>query len=245
VNGAFAFWSQGTGDPGGGFRCQRHHRDALPVHARHLRRHAPRYHLRHRDRNARRRRAGDARLLLSRIATTSQTRRPLFSGVAAGQHERGDHALGQQERVRAGAGTSISTSSNAPWRATFPIRSRPPPPWPWRPTFDTDNTYKLSPQRLVWNIQKLGLLGEIDHYCGVFWWKQAVASNPSYPQCTVTFSGQHGTIRHGRLAVTSAAPRSGKRCSAGRTAATPSPGTSPISSTRSSTAPGPRPPAAS
>jgi hypothetical protein len=55
--------------------------------------------------------------------------------------------------------------------------------------FDTDNTYKLSPQRLVWNIQKLGLLGEIDHYCGVFWWKQAVASNPSYPQCTVTFSG--------------------------------------------------------
>jgi len=55
--------------------------------------------------------------------------------------------------------------------------------------FDTDNTYKLSPQRLVWNIQKLGLLGEIDHYCGVFWWKQSVASSPSYPQCTVTFSG--------------------------------------------------------
>jgi hypothetical protein len=55
--------------------------------------------------------------------------------------------------------------------------------------FDTDNTYKLSPQRLLWNIQKLGLLGEIDHYCGVFWWKQAVAQNPSYPQCTVTFTG--------------------------------------------------------
>jgi len=55
--------------------------------------------------------------------------------------------------------------------------------------FDTDNTYKLSPERLVWNVQKLGLLGEIDHYCGVFWWKQAVAANPSYPQCTVTFSG--------------------------------------------------------
>jgi len=55
--------------------------------------------------------------------------------------------------------------------------------------FDTDNTYKLSPERLVWNIQKLGLLGEIDHYCGVFWWKQAVASNLSYPQCMVTFSG--------------------------------------------------------
>jgi hypothetical protein len=44
--------------------------------------------------------------------------------------------------------------------------------------FDTDNTYKLSPQRLVWNIQKLGLLGEIDHYCGVFWWKQSVIESP-------------------------------------------------------------------
>jgi hypothetical protein len=54
--------------------------------------------------------------------------------------------------------------------------------------YDTDNTYKLSPERLVWNIQKLGLLGEIDHYCGVFWWKQSVAQNPSYPTCTVTFS---------------------------------------------------------
>ena len=42
--------------------------------------------------------------------------------------------------------------------------------------FDTDDTYKLSPQRLIWNIQKLGLVGEIDHYCGVFWWKQAARS---------------------------------------------------------------------
>ena len=33
------------------------------------------------------------------------------------------------------------------------------------------------------------MLGEIDHYCGVFWWKQSVASNPAYPTCTVTFSG--------------------------------------------------------
>jgi hypothetical protein len=41
----------------------------------------------------------------------------------------------------------------------------------------------------MWNIQKLGLLGEIDHYCGVFWWKQSAASNPSYPQCAVTFMG--------------------------------------------------------
>ncbi len=55
--------------------------------------------------------------------------------------------------------------------------------------FDTDNTYKLSPQRLIWNLQKLGLVGEIDHYCGVFWWNQRVASGGVYPSATITFSG--------------------------------------------------------
>jgi hypothetical protein len=53
--------------------------------------------------------------------------------------------------------------------------------------FDTDNTYKLSPQRLIWNLQKLGLLGEIDHYAGVFWWNQRKASGGVYPSATITF----------------------------------------------------------
>ena len=55
--------------------------------------------------------------------------------------------------------------------------------------YDTDNTYKLSPQRLIWNIQKLGLVGEIDHYCGVFWWNQRKASGGVYPSATITFDG--------------------------------------------------------
>ncbi len=55
--------------------------------------------------------------------------------------------------------------------------------------FDTDNTYKLSPQRLIWNLQKLGLVGEIDHYAGVFWWNQRKASGGNYPSATITFSG--------------------------------------------------------
>ncbi len=55
--------------------------------------------------------------------------------------------------------------------------------------FDTDNTYKLSPQRLIWNLQKLGLVGEIDHYCGVFWWNQRTASGGNYPSATITFGG--------------------------------------------------------
>jgi hypothetical protein len=121
-------------------------------------------------------------------ATTSQTRRLLFSGVAAGQH-----------RVVVTLSGNKNPSSQG-WYFYFDflecaVKSDVPDPVATTTAvgvatdFDTDNTYKLSPQRLVWNIQKLGLLGEIDHYCGVFWWKQSVASNPAYPTCTVTFSG--------------------------------------------------------
>ena len=88
----------GTGDPCGGCQRQRHHRDALPVHARHLRRHAPRYHLRHRNRNARRRRAGDARLLLSRSHHLADAAAALLRR-RGGPAQGGDHALGQQERI--------------------------------------------------------------------------------------------------------------------------------------------------
>ena len=59
--------------------------------------------------------------------------------------------------------------------------------------YDTDNTYKLSPQRLIWNLQKLGLVGEIDHYCGVFWWNQRKASGGNYPSATITFDGSWAT----------------------------------------------------
>jgi hypothetical protein len=122
------------------------------------------------------------------VATTSQTRRLLFSSVAAGQH-----------RVVITLSGNKNPSSQG-WYFYFDflecaVKSDVPDPVATTTAvgvatdFDTDNTYKLSPQRLVWNIQKLGLLGEIDHYCGVFWWKQSVASSPSYPQCTVTFSG--------------------------------------------------------
>ena len=55
--------------------------------------------------------------------------------------------------------------------------------------FDTDGAYKLSPQRLLWNLGKLGLAGEIDHYCGVFWWNQRAAVGRVVPTCTVTFGG--------------------------------------------------------
>jgi hypothetical protein len=121
-------------------------------------------------------------------ATTSQTRRLLFSGVAAGQHKVVITLSGNKNASSQGwyfyfdfLECAVATDVPDPVVTTTAVAVAT--------DFDTDNTYKLSPQRLVWNIQKLGLLGEIDHYCGVFWWKQSVASNPAYPTCAVTFSG--------------------------------------------------------
>ena len=121
-------------------------------------------------------------------ATTSQTRRLLFSGIAAGQHTVVITLSGNKNASSQGwyfyfDFLECAVLSDVPDPATTTTSVAV------STDFDTDNTYKLSPERLVWNIQKLGLLGEIDHYCGVFWWKQSVASNPSYPQCMVTFSG--------------------------------------------------------
>ena len=38
--------------------------------------------------------------------------------------------------------------------------------------FDTDHTYKLSPARLMWIMDKLGYAGPMNEYLGVFWWNQ-------------------------------------------------------------------------
>ena len=121
-------------------------------------------------------------------ATTSQTRRLLFSGIVAGQHKVVITLTGNKNAASQGSYFYFDFLECA-------VKSDVPDPVSTTTAvgvatdFDTDHTYKLSPQRLLWNIQKLGLLGEIDHYCGVFWWKQAVASNPLHPQCAITFSG--------------------------------------------------------
>lgn len=54
---------------------------------------------------------------------------------------------------------------------------------------DTDNTYKLSPGRLLWSIQNSGMVGEIDLYLGVFWWPSRIGSDYQYAEGTVAFSG--------------------------------------------------------
>ncbi len=55
--------------------------------------------------------------------------------------------------------------------------------------FDTDATYKMSPQRLLWHIQKLGFKGQLNEYLGVFWWNQRKRMGAIWNPVVVTFGG--------------------------------------------------------
>ncbi len=57
--------------------------------------------------------------------------------------------------------------------------------------FDTDQTYKVSPSRLLWMFQKLGYAGPINEYLGVFWWNQRTpkAGTGSVSTVAVDFAG--------------------------------------------------------
>lgn len=55
--------------------------------------------------------------------------------------------------------------------------------------YSTDHTYKLSPERLLWNFDQLGFSGPMNEYIGVFWWNQRVRSGGSIPLVSVTFNG--------------------------------------------------------
>jgi hypothetical protein len=55
--------------------------------------------------------------------------------------------------------------------------------------YSTDHTYKLSPERILWNFDQLGFSGPMNEYIGVFWWNQRVRSGGLIPSVSVTFSG--------------------------------------------------------
>ncbi len=114
----------------------------------------------------------------------SRLRRKLFSSVAAGQHTvqiqiRGDHNPLSQGSFYYFDFVECVVPSDVPdapsTRRDVAVAT----------DFDTDHTYKCSPQRLVWAIQKSGLIGPIDHYAGVFWWKQAMAVGGQIPSVQV------------------------------------------------------------
>jgi hypothetical protein len=55
--------------------------------------------------------------------------------------------------------------------------------------FDTDATYKMSPQRILWHLDKLGFHGHMNEYLGVFWWNQRVRAGGSFTSVIVTVAG--------------------------------------------------------
>ena len=55
--------------------------------------------------------------------------------------------------------------------------------------YDTDATYKMSPQRLLWHLRKLGFFGHINEYLGVFWWNQRKRVGAVWNAAVVTVGG--------------------------------------------------------
>ncbi len=118
-----------------------------------------------------------------------QVRRLLFSNVPAGQHTVEIRLTGEKNDLSSGWYFYFDFLECAVPSALVPDAPETRTDIGVATDFDTDHTFKLSPQRLLWNIQRLGLVGEIDHYCGVFWIKQAAVKNRVIPSVTFTFSG--------------------------------------------------------
>ncbi len=55
--------------------------------------------------------------------------------------------------------------------------------------FDTNQTYMLTPSRVLWILTKLGYAAPINEYLGVFWWNQRVASGATFSTAQVSFGG--------------------------------------------------------
>lgn len=55
--------------------------------------------------------------------------------------------------------------------------------------YDTDHAYKLSPQRLMWALDRMGFRGDLNDYVGVFWWNNRVRSGGVWTAKTLTVGG--------------------------------------------------------
>jgi hypothetical protein len=118
---------------------------------------------------------------------TRNVRRKLFSNVSPGQHALEIRLTGEKNDASFGWYFYFDFLECVVPTALVPDAPEIRTDVGVATDFDTDHTFKLSPQRLLWNIQHLGLVGEIDHYCGVFWTKQAKVVDRSIPSVTFTF----------------------------------------------------------
>ncbi len=127
---------------------------------------------------------GDTETLLDcRLNTASAvvTRRLLRTAVAAGTHT-------VVIRVQQ-AGVVYFDFLEAAVLSDVPDALAPRPNISAALDFDTDQTYMLSPSRLLWIMNKLGYAGPINEYLGVFWWNQRVSSGGTPSTAQVTFAG--------------------------------------------------------
>lgn len=112
------------------------------------------------------------------------TRRVLRGAVAAGRHT-------VKLTVRASNPASAGNFTyfdfiEAAVRGDVPDS---PGPFPLRSPaidYDTDTTFKLSPQRLLWMFDALGFTGPMNEYLGVFWWNQRTLAGATFPKVTIT-----------------------------------------------------------
>jgi hypothetical protein len=63
--------------------------------------------------------------------------------------------------------------------------------------YDTDQTYKLSPQRLLWNLDLLGLHRPLNKHLRVFWWNQRKCVGGAVSTATAIFSGWRALVGGG------------------------------------------------
>jgi hypothetical protein len=120
-----------------------------------------------------------------------QTRRKVRAGVAAGDHVVTITLTGNNS---ASTGTwfyfdyldAVIPGDVQPGSPTYPAVAP-------AIDYDTDHGYKLSPQRLIWNLYTLGFRGSIDEYIGVFWWNQRkrvlAPGQQAFHARSVAFSG--------------------------------------------------------
>jgi hypothetical protein len=59
--------------------------------------------------------------------------------------------------------------------------------------YDTDQSYKIPPARLLWILGQLGFQGDIDFYSGVFFGLKRVRNGGDFHRATVTIAGPIGT----------------------------------------------------
>ncbi len=56
--------------------------------------------------------------------------------------------------------------------------------------YSTDHAYKLPPARILWNLDRLGAVGPLNEYLGIFWWNERKRVGGSTPGLCLEFSGE-------------------------------------------------------